>query len=63
MLFSGSPLPLSVAGVKRRREDDSPVKSSMLSPRHQGISPELEIDTFDWDRDMSPVKKRQKPST
>ncbi|KAF8310819.1 hypothetical protein DL93DRAFT_1557412 [Clavulina sp. PMI_390] len=68
---SNSPFRLSGLGVKRSREDDeeeddlrmnaSPTKGSGLSV-FGGLSDALEIDAYDWDRDMSPVKKRAKTS-
>ena len=66
MIFGmgSSPVP----GMKRAREDDDGthrVTLISMSPRRgdrSTPSPEIEIDAFDWDREMSPVKKRIRTS-
>lgn len=61
--MGSSPVP----GMKRAREDDASRQITIISvsPRHRDRStpPEIEIDAFDWDCGMSPVKKRIRTST
>lgn len=55
------------AGVKRAREDDDDRhrSSSMMDAGDGELNVDMldvDIDGFDWDRDMSPVKKKARPS-